>query len=381
MSADFTEFRPVYVVGVGIDRYRKRTARPYVELGLAATREALADAGLRWSAVESAYIGTALLGMASGRPMLKHLGATGLPITHVENASATGAAAFRLACLEVATGVCEISAAIGVDKPVSVEPTGTGVPLLADEVVTPATHFSLLTELYLDRWGVRVEDLALVAVKNSRNGARNPHAHRQTARSLADVLHARPIAGHVTALQCCPVSEGAAAVIVASEEAIRLLGLDTGRAIRVAASAASSERVHTTADAEYQLTAETTRRAMKQAAVEPGQLDVIELHDAFAIEEPLYLEAMGVCDPGRTVDRLKSGEFDIGGSCAVSPSGGLLAMGHPIGPTGLGQIAELTRQLRGEADTRQQPGARIGLAHLIGLGAVCYAHILMAEWN
>ena len=111
----------------------------------------------------------------------------------------------------------------------------------------------------------------------------------------------------------------------------------------------------------------------------PTELDVIELHDAFAIEELLYAEGAGVCAAGEFVPLLNEGAFDIGGRCAISPSGGLIAMGHPIGPTGIGQIGEITRQLRGEAGSRQHKGARAGLAHMVGVGAVCYAHILKRD--
>jgi acetyl-CoA acetyltransferase len=116
--------------------------------------------------------------------------------------------------------------------------------------------------------------------------------------------------------------------------------------------------------------------AFAEAGLTPADVDVVELHDAFTVEEVEYLEAMGFAPDGRAVPLLKEGAFDIGGRCAVSPSGGLIAMGHPIGPTGVGQIGEITRQLRGEAGARQQPGARVGLAHMVGVGAVCYVHLL-----
>ena len=149
------------------------------------------------------------------------------------------------------------------------------------------------------------------------------------------------------------------------------------RAVRVTASAARSQRVYDD-PARYDalLTQDTTQRALAEARVSPASIDVVELHDAFTVEEVEYLEAMGIAPEGRAVPLLKEGVFDIGGKVAVSPSGGLIAMGHPIGPTGVGQIGEITRQLRGEAGSRQQPGARVGLAHMVGLGAVCYVHIL-----
>jgi len=381
MSRSLRELRPVYVVGVGWHRYQNPSETSYVELGLTAIRAALADARLEWPLVESSYIGTALLGMAAGRAMLKHLGASGRPLVHIENASASGSAAFRLACIEVAAGISDVALAIGCDKryPVVRGFTRTGIGNLADDAIVPFTHFALLTNEYATRYGVRPEDIALVALKNHANGAKNPNAQRQKARTLEEVLAGKPISGTLTALQCCPLGEGAAAVIVASGDAIKRHGLDTSRAIRVAASAASSERPGSSSDADATLTRETMQAAMREAQITPADLDVLEMHDAFTIEELLYTEASGLCAEGAAVHALKSGEFDIGGRCAVSPSGGLIAMGHPIGPTGIGQIGELALQLRREAGPRQQPNARTGLAHMVGLGSVCYAHVLRRD--
>jgi acetyl-CoA acetyltransferase len=378
MAKILKDLRPVYVVGVGWHRYQPLSDTPYVMLGLPAIRQALADAAIAWPDVESSYIGTGLLGMAAGRAMLKHLGATGRPLVHIENASASGSAAFRHACIEVAAGIADVSLAVGVDKPGIVQRafTKTGIGNLADDAIVPFTHFALLTNEYADKHGVKPQDVALVAVKNHRNGALNPNAHRQQARSLEEILGGKPVSGTLTALQCCPVGEGAAAVIVASEDAIKRLGIDPGRAIRVTASAASSEGAGAHATADAAITKDTIADALKQASVAPTKVDVLELHDAFTVEELHYVEAMGVCKPGQAIHLLKEGAFDIGGQMAVSPSGGLIAMGHPIGPTGVGQIGEITLQLRGEAGPRQHKGAKVGLAHMVGLGAVCYVHVL-----
>src|SRR5205823_8744012 len=129
-----------------------------------------------------------------------------------------------------------------------------------------------------------------------------------------------------------------------------------------------SERTYGAKNFDAELSAETTSQAYEEAGVGPDDLDVVELHDAFTIEELLYVEAMGLCKPGEAAGQLKDGEFDVGGRVAVSPSGGLLSMGHPTGPTGAGQIVEIARQLRGEAGPRQQPNARVGLAHMVGVG-------------
>lgn len=374
--------RPVYVVGIGLHRYQPLSETPYVELGLAACRQALADAQMPWELVQSAYVAKALLPMAVGRPMLRHLGATGLPITHVENASASGSAAFRQACIEVAAGLSDITLAMGVDKPRPSERAEQliGLQSLADDAIVPFTHFALLADAYVQRTGARFDDMALVAVKNLRNASHNPYAQRQEARTLEQVLGGKKVSGHFTASQCTPVGEGAAAVIVASEDGLKRAGLDLTRAVRVRSSAARSQRVYDD-PARYDtlLTQETVAAALAEAGVTPQQLDVIELHDAFTVEELEYLEATGVCQPGEAVPLLKEGAWNIGGRCAVSPSGGLIGMGHPIGPTGIGQVAEITRQLRGEAGTRQQPNARVGLAHMVGLGAVCFAHVLARD--
>jgi acetyl-CoA acetyltransferase len=376
MTKTLHDLRPVYVVGIGWHRYQPLSEMPYVELGLKAVRDALKDAKLAWSNVDSSFVGTGLLGMASGRPMLRHLGALGKPIVHIENASASGSAAFRHACIDVASGISDVALTIGIDKPAAIPRAKTGVPNLADDAIVPFTHFALLTNEYCHKHGTKPEDVALVAVKNHRNGARNPNAHRQKERTLEEVLGGKAISGTLTALQCCPVGEGAAAVIVASDDAIRHFDLDRGRAIRVTASATASERVGTQSSADATLTVDTVSMAMAQAKLQPADLDIVELHDAFTIEELHYVEAMGICRPGEAVRLLKEGAFNIGGQCAVSPSGGLIAMGHPIGPTGVGQIGEIALQLRGEAGPRQHKTAKRGLAHMVGLGAVCYAHVL-----
>jgi acetyl-CoA acetyltransferase len=289
MKKTIREMRPVYVVGIGLHKYQHMSDTTFVTLGLTAVRQALRDAGIEFRDVDSAYTGTALIGMAVSRPILRHLGASGIPMAQVENASASGSTAFRQACLDVASGISDVSLAIGVDKP---------APL-------------------------------------------------------------------------------AAAVIVASEDAIAKLGIDRKRAVKVIASVTRTEHVYRGAkNFDAELTRETTAQAYEEAGVGPKDLDLIELHDAFTIEELLYVEAMGLCGEGEGATMIGSNATDIGGKCAISASGGLLAMGHPIGPTGAGQVVEITRQLRGEAGARQHPNARLGLAHMVGIGAVCVVHIL-----
>ncbi|NKC33440.1 thiolase family protein [Falsiroseomonas selenitidurans] len=375
--------RPVRVVGIGMHRYQFASETPFPAIGLAALRAALDDAGLAWPAVTSACIGTATLGMAAGRVMLRHMGSTGLEVTQVENASASGSSAFRLACLQVASGQHEVVLALGVDKHGGAQRAAErdGLPRLSPAADLPLVQFALLARAWRESHGVTLADMARVAVKNHGNAARNPFAQFRKPRTLEQVLASAPVAGDLTALQCCPRGEGAAAVIVASEDSIARFGLERRRAIRVLSSHASSD--HSGAETAFGVV-ETVRRSgaatLAAAGIGPQDLDIVELHDAFSIEEIIYAEALGLCPPGAGPARLRDGSWEIGGGrCAVNPSGGLIGMGHPLGPTGIGQVAEIVRQLRGEAEGRQQPGARTALAHMIGLGFVAVGHVLQRE--
>jgi acetyl-CoA acetyltransferase len=380
VSLKLHDLRPVHVLGIGLHQYQKPSTTPYTALGVTAVRAALADAGLEWNQVEVAYTGTATTAMGLSRLMYRHLGATGIPTAQVENASASGSTAFRQACFEVAAGLADVAIAVGVDKPLhySSPHRAAGLNDLAGSRVAPTTHFALLANRYIYEYQATPEQFGLVAVKNSRNGSLNPNAQRQKARTLDEVMAPPQISGPLTRLQCCPIGEGAAAAIVVSDEAIRRYGLDGARAVRVLASASRSETVYRNENHDAALTRETTAEAVAEAGVTAAELDVVELHDAFTVEELFYVEAMGICPEGQAADALEAGEFDITGRVAVSPSGGLLSMGHPIGPTGVGQICEITAQLRGEAGSRQHADARTGLAHMVGVGAVCLVHILGA---
>ncbi len=381
MSRNLLAERETFVVGIGFHQYQRKSKTTYVTLGLTAARAALADAGIEWTDVESAYNGTALLGMGSSRIMLSRLGSTGIPMAQVENASASGSTAVAQACMEVASGQSDVVLAMGVDKPrggLGAAPGQAGIENLEGGTIVPFTHFALLASEYMSAHGVSAEEVAAVALKNHRNGAHNPYAQRQKVRTMEEIM-AEPISGSMTRLQCCPVGEGAAAVIVASGEAIERLGIDRTRAVRVLSSVTRTERLYGPGEGiDAALTAETAGLAFDAASVDPKEVDVLEVHDAFSIEELLYTEALGLCAPGEAASLVASGQFDLGGRCALSPSGGLLAMGHPIGPTGTGQVAEITRQLRGEAGERQQPNAKIGAAHMVGIGAVCVVHVLQA---
>jgi acetyl-CoA acetyltransferase len=353
-----------------------------VQLGLTAVRQALADAGLHWPQVPLAVVGSAAIGMAAGRVMLRHLGSTGLEVLQVENASASGSTALRIACLQVAAGEHELALALGVDKFGDGRRAATkdGLAPLSPTANIPLVKFALLAQRLMRDHGLTDEDLARVAVKNHGNAALNPYAQFRKPRTLQQVLGSARVAGCLTALQCTPRGEGAAAVIVAGEAGLKRLGLDRSRAVRVLSSVAASECLPEQAPPGVppivDMVRNSSRAALEAAGLGAAELDLVELHDAFSIEELVYAEAIGVCAPGDAAAALQRGDWSIGGRCAVNASGGLIGMGHPLGPTGIGQVAEIVRQLRGEAAGRQQPNARVGLAHMIGLGSVAVAHVL-----
>lgn len=379
MPKVLSDLRPVYIAGIGFHRYQRLSDdTTLVDLGTTATRQALQDAGIRYPDIDNVYTGTATSGLAVSRPILAHLGATGVSMTQIDNASASGSSAVRLGAIAVGSGVSDVTLALGVDKRLALVNAAqhTGISSLVGGRIMPPTHFALLAAEYMDKYGATKEDLARVAVKNHRNGSMNPYAQRQQERSLDEVMNDRTIAGPLTRLQCCPVGEGAAAVVLVSDDAIERLGIDRSRCVRILSSASTSEELYGEKGHDAELTRKATEIALREADVRADQIDVVELHDAFTIEELQYVEAMGLCDEGEAARETAEGAFDIGGRVAVSPSGGLLAMGHPTGPTGVGQIGEIARQLRGEAGPRQQPNAQYGLAHMVGVGAVCVTHVL-----
>ncbi|MGR3321574.1 MAG: thiolase family protein [Pseudooceanicola sp.] len=382
MTGTLKDLRPVYVVGVGMHRYQFASETPYITLGLTAVRGALSDAGIEFPAVESAYVGCTGIGLAAGRIMFNHLGSTGLGVTQVENASASGSSAFQLACFEVASGLKDCVMAVGVDKygdqvrAVQKE----GVNTLSDTANIPLIRYAIMAEYLKKEKGLSQEDLAMVAAKNHTNGSTNPYAQFQKPRTVEQVLNSTLVAGSTTSLMCTPRGEGGAAAIVCSEEGIRRLGIAGAKPIRVLSSVLRSEEPQKGRELPSVTVAQTVaEQAYAEAGITSDDLDCVELHDAFAIEEILYTETFGLAPKGEGQLFLREGGSAIGGKCCVNSSGGLIAQGHPLGPTGIGQIHEIVRQLRHDNGDRQQPDARTGMAHMIGLGTISIAHVFQRD--
>jgi acetyl-CoA acetyltransferase len=380
--------RKVAVIGVGLHQYGKWNDKKPKDLAETAITRALQSAGIGWNAVQSAFCGHIHLGMTAGARLLAPIGQTGLSITNVENASASGSYAFRGAYFDVASGEFDIALALGVDMlprpPLKDESARVAPqPEAADAAKAeagakprpasgPMLKFAADARAHMRKYGTTLDQLAMVSVKQHYNAARNPYAHYQEEVSLAQVHNARMVADPLTVLHCCPMGDGAAAAIVASEDAVKRLGIK--QPIWVSASVSQSTRAESPELTD--LTAATAREAYRRAGIGPSELGLVELHDAATIEEILYVESLGLCAEGQGGKFVESGATAITGCIPVNTSGGLLAMGHPFGPTGIGQIAEIFWQMRGEAGKRQIPTPpKTALAHMIGLGGTCIVQV------
>jgi acetyl-CoA acetyltransferase len=378
--------RDVYVLGVGMSRFGG-PPRPLAGPIITAANNALRDAAIAYPDVQALFLGSALMAPTYGVDVVKDLGLTGIPVVRVENASATGAAAFHEAVYAVAGGRADVVMALGYDDPRAVGVSFGGSPV--DSIgllgaVSPVAFFSMWAVRRMAERGTTVETLAEIAAKNINNARHNPYAERQLTQPItaAEVLKARPIAYPHTSRMAAPQGGGAAAAIVVSADGLARLGLTSG--VRVAAAQAHSERYapgHLFAGAIVgppEMAHRAAYAAYEEAAVGPDDLGVIAVHDAYAIEELLYYEEIGLCGPGEGDRLVHDGDTRLDGKHPVSTDGGFIGRGHPAGPTGLAQIWELTEQLRGRAGARQVSSPRYGLAHIIGAGSVCYTHILEA---
>jgi len=378
----------VAVLGVGMHPFGKWPDSSNADMSLVAGMEALNDAGLTFPDIQAAYVGYILGWTMSGVRVMKEFGLTGIPIQHVENASATGSAAFREACLAVESGRCDVAMALGFDKmttSISTSPRDGAMENMED-LILPAAFFAMWATRRMHERGTKPEHLAKIAAKNLNYGARNPNSQRQPKEVITPekVLASRMVAWPLTTMMSCPIGDGAACAIVGSVDLAKKLQPDRP-VIRVTASSLQSERYERghifqgPVVGPPQMTRDTSREAYEEAGIGPKDMDLVQVHDAFAIEELLYYELLGLCREGEAEAAIERGDFEPGGRMPVSTDGGLIARGHPGGPTGLAQIWETVLQLRGEAGPRQVDNARIGLCHMMGGGSVCAVHILKRD--
>lgn len=372
------------IVGVGMSRFAKQPDRTIEDIGRDAVLAALKDAGLTRDRIDEAFCGSSYGGPMIGQRILRDLGLTGIPITNVENACSSGAAGLRQACGLVESGRAETVLVVGVDKLTKFG--GGTLPLeatdldVANGMVMPALY-AMRAQRYMHETGAKPEHLAMVAVKAREAAALNPHAQYREKTTIEAVLASRPVTDPLTLFMCCPSGDGAAAVIVASEATAKRLGAPP---VFVAASVLQSGRYKTgRRDIGYsELTERTSKLAYERAGLGPEDVDLAEVHDAFAIAEIMYYEALGFCGRGEGSAFVAEGRSHIGGDKPVNPSGGLLCKGHPIGATGIAQVCEAVWQLRGQAAKRQVENANVALTHCTGGGisgfdhGACAVHVL-----
>ena len=377
----------VWIVGVGMTKFGKHPDRTATDLGAEAVLEAIRDAAIDPRRIEAAYCGHVFQGMVAGQRVLAQIGLAGIPLTNVEDACSSGAVATREAALAILAGAHDVVLALGVEH-LTTRFRGAFTPgeddLEAAIGLTMPAVYAMRARRHMAEFGTTRQQLALVSVKNKRNACMNPFAQIQTPVSLEEVLSSRPIADPLCLQDCSPVSDGAAAAILCSDRLVNQLG--ARRAVRLAASALRTGVVEAEPGsmAFEELTARTARDAYERAGLGPEDIDFAEVHDCFSIAEILRVEGLGLYAPGAYPAALERGEAAIGGRRPINPSGGLLGKGHPLGATGVAQVVELVRQLRGEAGVRQIDSARVGLAHCRGgkaagvEGAACTVQIVVA---
>jgi acetyl-CoA acetyltransferase len=379
--------REVSVVGANMIKFGKYPDKTVTQLGQEAVLGLLQNMKVDREKVDAVYTGNVRGGSLISQRIFKEFGMTGIPMFNVENACASGATALHQAYLSVATGVYDVALVVGVEQ-LSILGGGT-LPLNFEDIevnhgiVMPGVY-AMRAQRYMSEYGSTVEDLALVSVKNRKNGSLNPYAHFQEEVSLEKVLNSRMIAEPFTLLQCCPTSDGAAAVLICTSERTKEFSESS---VKINASVVTSGyfkggyRDMTWPEITYR----ATNQAYSVAGIRAQDVDVAEVHDAFTIAEILYYESMGFCEKGEGYNFIRDGKSSIDGEVAVNPSGGLMSRGHPVGASGVAQIVEMFLQLTGQAGKRQVKNARVGLTHVTGGGisgvdnGACGVHILTVE--
>ncbi|MCD6445654.1 thiolase domain-containing protein [Candidatus Bathyarchaeota archaeon] len=385
--------RKVAIIGVGHSRFGNRQDVNICELAFEAVKPALEDAGL--TAKDIPYVPVASIGVWYEEPLpavaiAEYCGLTGAGLAKFEAACATGSAATYAAYTAVASGHVDTAMVIGAEKMKEVD-AFTAVELIGragyylwefeNFGMTFPAYYALHAVAHMNKYGTTEEDLALVAVKNHKYGAMNPLAHFQHEITVDDVLSSYVVAWPLKLYDCCPITDGAAAIVLASEEKVKELGIDTP--VWIDAVGFSSGTGNLSKRGTYvglEASVQASKMAYKMAKITPDDLDVANVHDCFTIAEILAYEDLGFCKKGDGTKMIREGETEIGGRIPVNIDGGLKAKGHPIGATGVSMMVELTKQLREEVKpkSRQAPMKNyIALAHNVGgTGHYCYVTVL-----
>ncbi len=376
--------RDVAIVGANMLKFGRYPDKDVVTLASEAAIAALKDAGCTINDVEIVTSGNLYQSNATiGQRIMKEIGATGVPVINVSNACATGSTAVREAWMAVASGAYDVALAIGSEQMGKMGLLGAGsggdraysTEGVMGTGLMPGVFGQAGVE-HMRKYGTTQEQFAKVAVKNHAHGALNPYAQYRTETPLEDVMNARPIAFPNTLYMCCPTGDGAAAVVLMSAEKARQY---TTKPVWLAASVITSDPWQERNPVMYDINTVTrlaAKEAYQKSGIGPRDLSMVELHDCFATAELLHYENLGLCGEGEAGKLIDEGETYNGGRIPVNVSGGLLSKGHPLGATGVANVVEIVWHLRGEAGDRQVKDAKVGLAHVIGLGSACTIQIV-----
>ncbi len=387
--------RKVAIIGVGNSKFGVRNDVNIAELAYEAVKPSLEDAGLLPKDVEYVAVGSVGAGawyeeLLPAVVTSEYCGMTGAGLVRCEAACASGSSAVFTAYSAIASGHADITMALGVEKMREID-TATAMEWIGragyylwefhNFGITFPAYYALYANAHMAKYGTTEEDLAMVAVKNHKYGSMNPLAHLHNKVTVDDVMSSMVIASPLKLYDCCPVTDGSASIVLASEEKVKELKIDTP--VWIAGIGYSSGTANLSKRPDFvglEASVSASRMAYKVAGVTPDQIEVAEVHDCFTIAEIMAYEDIGFCKKGEGVKLLREGQTEIGGKIPVNMDGGLKAKGHPIGTTGCSMIYELTKQLREEAieRTRQVPLRKyVALAHNVGgTGHYCYVTIL-----
>jgi acetyl-CoA C-acetyltransferase len=383
----------VAIVGVGMTGFGEYWNKSYRDLITEAGAKALGDAGVDGKEVDAIFVGSMTPGLFIeqehiGALVADYSGLLDIPATRVEAACASGGLALRSAFISIKAGIHDIVVAGGVEKMTDVSTSHATVALAgAGDQEWEAFHgatfpalYALMARRHMLEYGTTEEQLAQVAVKNHYNGHMNPKAQFRRKITVDEVMKSTPIADPLKLLDCSPITDGAAVVLLASEEKAEKV-CENPVWITGSGQASDTLALHDRKSLCQTASAiKAGRMAYEMAGVGPEDIDFAEVHDCFTIAELMAVESLGFCEIGAGGRFTEDGETSLNGSKPVNPSGGLKAKGHPVGATGIAQAVEAVTQLRGEAGKRQVNGACVGLTHNVGgSGATCLVHILQGD--
>lgn len=388
----------VLVAGVGMVPFTKPgKSDTYDVMGAKAGCAALDDAGVDYSAVEQAYVGYVYGDSTCGQAAIYAMGMTGIPVVNVNNNCATGSTALFLARQAVESGAVECALALGFEQMTpgalterwSDRPTPLSRFIDAtrragrwDDALPMAPQlFAAAAREYREKFGAGTEAFAAISSKARKHAANNPYAIFRQPVSVEEVLASPMVAEPLTRLQCCPPTCGAAAAVLCSPAFARTHNIVPR--VAIAAQAMTTDREDSFGDSPmriigYGMSREAASKVYDMAGIGPADVDVVELHDCFTVNELITYEALGLTAEGTAEKFIRDGDNTYGGKVVTNPSGGLLSKGHPLGATGLAQCSELVWQLRGQAGPRQVEGARHALQHNLGLGGACVVTLYSA---